>query len=698
MHAQGNSTKGILDWHLSVLGEVRLVCPSGPVRLEKKAFGLLAYLAVEGATPKSRLAGLFWSDSSEATARANLRQLLRRLKVATGDVLVSGADPLALAASVDADVSALRGVRRTELAARATELPLGRLLGQLAFDDTPLFDEWLHSARANVDAARRQAITTAIDEHERSGRLADALALAARAVQLEPRSEDAHRQRMRLLYAAGDRGEALAVFQRLRAMLERELGIEPSRATTELAREIARSVEQRGPRSAPSASVIPLSVLRPPELVGREEVWARMEAAWAAGQAIIIGGPPGIGKSRLMHDFLHAVAKPFFFSGRPGDRAVPYGTHARVYSEMLAKIDAAKLAPWARAELARLVPALGQAPGPMESEADKIRMLQAKIEAHRLAAREGYDAFGVDDIQFVDAATAEAGQYVMAQLFQDPTVKLRAVLCYRAGELPEAIMASIREGVAFGLGIHIELDPLPPAGVRQLLGSLDVPGIADMADSITSYAGGNPLFVIETVKHVIASGTLSRADVARMPPGRIGVVLEGTLLRLSEPALQMARVLALLGSNFTLASASAALEASAAAAAACWAELTAAHVVHGMGFSHDLIGETVLATLPRPVEVLLRRRLAVALEALGADPALVAEQWRGAGEPCMVGRKLMDAATSSRGVFLPREAAVFYERAAEAFREGGDVVAANEVFKMRERLLQRAGAAVDPGA
>ncbi|WP_460414283.1 AfsR/SARP family transcriptional regulator [Thermus oshimai] len=45
-----------------------------PLRLERRAAGVLAYLALEGPAPRSRMAGLLWPDSPERTARNNLAQ------------------------------------------------------------------------------------------------------------------------------------------------------------------------------------------------------------------------------------------------------------------------------------------------------------------------------------------------------------------------------------------------------------------------------------------------------------------------------------------------------------------------------------------------------------------------------------------------------------------------------------------------
>ena len=78
----------------SLLGGARLDVAADPpvtvARLEKKTAALVAYLAVEGATTRSRIAGLLWPDSKESTARNNLAQAVRRLRSAAGAPVIAG--------------------------------------------------------------------------------------------------------------------------------------------------------------------------------------------------------------------------------------------------------------------------------------------------------------------------------------------------------------------------------------------------------------------------------------------------------------------------------------------------------------------------------------------------------------------------------------------------------------------------------
>lgn len=76
----------------------------GSCDLEPKDALLLAYLALEGPTPRAKLAALLWPDVEEERARGNLRQRLLRLKRTTGVELVTGGTEAQLAGAVGHDL------------------------------------------------------------------------------------------------------------------------------------------------------------------------------------------------------------------------------------------------------------------------------------------------------------------------------------------------------------------------------------------------------------------------------------------------------------------------------------------------------------------------------------------------------------------------------------------------------------------
>ncbi len=451
-------------WRLEVLGGARLVGPSGPLRLERKTAAVLGWLAREGATPKYRFSGLLWPESTEVTARNNMRQLLRRLRMATGGELIAGGDTLTLAGAVETDVAELEA----HVAAGRYEEALalrGALLGGLDFDDCPDLEAWLRHSREEVEALRRRAASAESERREQRGDLAGALTFAERLLEGEPHSEEAHRRLMRLHYLQGDRAAALGLYERCRRVLREEYATEPSEETRALARELQLGQPlARGPRVAPPR--LPLTVLRPPVLVGREREWRRMEEAFEAGRAVFLLGEAGVGKTRLAMDFAASKGAYALFPARPGDTEVEYSTHVRTIRRFLAQRPEVKagLEPWLRRELARVLPEYADSDGqppPMASEVDRVRFLDAQAEVIRRCFV-GLAAIIVDDFQYTDAATLEIGRHERARGASHGTEGSGHgfIDCVRPGELSPEMAAWIRDLEAVGLATLIELEPL----------------------------------------------------------------------------------------------------------------------------------------------------------------------------------------------------------------------------------------------
>lgn len=496
-------------WELWLHGPVQLVGVGGPVRLERRAAALLAYLALEGPTPRSRLAGTLWPESPEPTARGNLRQLLLRLRRAIGFEPVVGGDVLSLAPQILASNS-------------STSSGSGRPLDGLYFADAESLNEWIDRARDALIDQRRRQLFEVHEEREAAGDLAAAIDAARKAVDLDPYSEEAHRRLMRSHALRGDRAAALAAYEACRLLLQQAFGADPSEQTRELARELAR-VPSPKRSMTPVPSPIPLAVLRPPLFVGRKREWALMEEAWSAGKGILLTGPAGSGKSRLMHEFLAHQGGALTFNGRPGERAIPYGTHARTYRELLEAISPVELPEWVRAELARIVPMLGAPAPPLQDAADKLRFFQAKLELHRIAHARGFDTLGFDDVQHVDPASAEAGHYILAQLQQERSTRVRTVHCFTAGTLEPELEARLRDAGTAQQFALVELEPLSEPELQSLLWSLELPELSELGlRRISRRAKGSPAVALESVKALLRGEPAISVQLHAMAPHKQG--------------------------------------------------------------------------------------------------------------------------------------------------------------------------------
>ncbi|WP_375767596.1 AAA family ATPase [Archangium gephyra] len=653
------------DWRLDVLGGARLLGLAEPLELQRRVAAVLAWLALEGPTPKYRLAGMLWPGSGEDTARNNMRQLLRRLRVATGADLVLGGDVVSLSERVSTDAVELAAHVFAGRHADALALS-GSLLGTLDFDDCPDFEAWLLPAREQLEALRCRAASAEADARELRGDFAGALHFAERLLSLAPLSEGAYRRLMRLHALMGDRMEALALYERCRKMLFEEYDAAPHPDTLALTRDVERGqVRPRAPNGTPGP-LLPPSVLRPPVRVGREREWARMEEAWRAGHLIALVAEPGVGKTRLALDFAASKGRFAVFTARPGDADVPYSLFTRHIRECFHQRPEVRqgLEPWLRRELARVMPELtapGEEPAPLRDEGDRVRCLDAFSEVLRRCT-ENLALFVTDDLQFADAASLQVGAHACAR-FQSSFPRM--IDCCRRGELAPDALALLKGMEEENLLTFLHLEPLSPAAVGELLESLALPGAAALARELARYTGGNPLFITETLKHLLESGSLERGWPERLPPpGRVRPLLQQRLERLSPLAQQLAQVAALARQHFDLELAAVVLDVSPLSFAAPLRELEAAQLFHGERFTHDLVLEAVRGSIPATLGTLLHRRLARQLEQRGGAPAIIAQHWVDGGEPSRAVPFLLAAAQTAEAQLLRTEAASHHARAA----------------------------------
>lgn len=224
--------RGPERWRLALLGEtVELTGPGTRWHPPPTAALVLAYLALEGPTPRDRMAGMLWPERPEARARANLRQLVLRIR--TVAPIVGGAS-LDLAPDVWVDA---RDLPDGALAGHAG----GRLLAGVNASRLPALADWLSARQrahdSRLEHALQQAIATAREAHD----LPAAAASAEQLARLDPWSEAACRIVMELALAQGEPAAALRAYRRLRRELAREVGTHPGPETVELARRAARA-------------------------------------------------------------------------------------------------------------------------------------------------------------------------------------------------------------------------------------------------------------------------------------------------------------------------------------------------------------------------------------------------------------------------------------------------------------------------
>ncbi|MDP2008354.1 MAG: AAA family ATPase [Rubrivivax sp.] len=659
--------------HLSLAHAPRLQAPGvAGVPLSLLDGALLAWLALEGPTPRGRVAALLWPHSEPEAARNSLRQRLFKLRQHSAAPLLGSGAALALAEGVTHDLLDADGVLGDE------PLAIG-----------PEFDAWLAQQRLRRSDRLQQQLRELCEGAEAAADWPDALAHAHELLALAPTSEDAHCRLMRLHYLAGDRSAALLAFDACERLLKDEVGARPSPATLAL----LATIEQVPPPLAlvPAGRRVPASVLRPPRLVGRAAPWQAIEDAWAAGQLVLLSGEGGMGKSRLAGDFASAHGVAVAAGARPGDERSPYAAFSRLLRALPGGVWAALAAPL-RQELARLLPELGDAPPPLQGDTQRARFFNAvaALFGPGSAAAEGVC---FDDLHLADEASLELLQYVV-----DAHPGRWLVGC-RLAEAPPAARGLAQAWLSRPEAVHVPLPPLTLAEVAELVDSLGLDGVAgqQVAPALRRRSGGNPLFLLETLKAGWLQDTVEGcggggggggglALVHGAAPG-VHALIERRISRLSAAAVQVARCAAVAAPDFSIELAAHVLALRTLDLADPCAELEAAQVLVDGAFVHDLVFEAALASVPAAVARQLHAEVAAFLATRRGEAARLAHHWAAAERWREAAPAFAAAAARALEAGRTAAAAALLADAAAAFQRCGGAGERFDALVERARLL-----------
>lgn len=632
--------------------------------LERRAAALCALAALEPGISRARAAALLWPDSDNA--RRALRQQLSRFKKNFGIELVSGDETLRIADGVSVDVGASNPADAIDSAmAHAVS---AELLAAFDYDDCADFTAWLQKQRATRLRRRVHAAAQAVAQAEARGNAALAVGAALRLIDLEPTHEAHHRTLMRLHYLNGDRAAAIAAFDRCVQVLRDDLGAQPDAETLAL-----RHTVQAAAASAPTRA-IPVVLSRPPRLIGRERELAQLIAACRDRQPFFIEGEAGMGKSRLLADLQLAqlqAASPRLLpvSCRPGDAEVPYALLARLVRALRAAgatgADGAE--PWL---IDALLPESRADWAQARAAAEPLHPWQVQHALSDLVAQLvplGSGGIVIDDLHFADDASIDAIAALALDTIGGPLVY---GLAARPAELPGAAAKARAQLTSTHRLVQVSLAPLDQRGIAALIESLGLQELdgATLAPGLLQASGGNPLFVLETLK----SRWLNPDERSGSPPATVSAHISRRLSNLSREALALARVAAIAGADFTSSLAIAALDVRAIDLADPWAELEARQVFSGQQFAHDLVLDVVLAGIPQPVARMLHRTVAEHLEQPRGAPISIAQHWLAAGDPARAIEHFFAAAAHARRQSQPAAEAHALIAAADAARAVDD--------------------------
>ena len=296
-------------------------------------------------------------------------------------------------------------------------------------------------------------------------------------------------------------------------------------------------------------------------LVGRGQEMTRLDdlvgVVRAGGSGVlVVAGDAGIGKSSLLEYAISQAGnglRVLRARGAESERNLPFAGLADLVGPVLGYLDGLP-----ERQAAALAGALAVGPA---VPADRFAVCAATLGLLAAAAAERPVLAVVDDVHWLDAASAQAVEFTARRLGAEGLGLVVALRPHAGGSFDSARIETLT------------VDGLDAVGAQQLLGAAGRPAAAAVAKRLASGCGGNPLAMLE-LSAGLSSAQLAGAAPLPEPLPVAQALRRALAQRLAAVGPECRRVLLLAAAD--AASDLADLERACAALGACLADLAAA--------------------------------------------------------------------------------------------------------------------------
>ncbi|MFI5647018.1 AAA family ATPase [Kitasatospora sp. NPDC051705] len=406
-------------------------------------------------------------------------------------------------------------------------------------------------------------------------------------------------------------------------------------------------------------SVSPVFVGRGSEIT--ELTVALRRAGTGSPQAVLIGGEAGVGKTRLLEEFLQRAADGGALTTlgsclEVGAEGLPYAPLAtalrRLHRALGAELEAA--AAGSEGHLARLLPEFGEADGEPNDEYGRARLFEHTARLFERLGAERTLVLAVEDLHWSDRSTRELLAFLVRTLHRS---RVLLIATYRTDDLHRRhpLRPFLAELERLRTVQRLELARFGRREVAAQLAGILGTAVPDrqLVDRIHRRSEGNPFFVEE----------LATAFEDGCGAGLTDSLRDILLVRvetLDEEAQRVVRIAAEGGSHVEHALLAAVLDDDEEALIEALRAAVGANILRpdgdgeGYRFRHALVREAVSDDLLPGERHRINRKFALAVEAqrhlvsCDALPARLANYWYHAHDPAKALPTALDAARAAR--------------------------------------------------
>jgi len=690
---------------IHLLGPPRVYRDGELLHIQRRApRALLFYLAAE-AKPVSRfrLGELFWREKLEQHQRNSLRYTLARLRRALGEPNAIHTHLGTISIHRDFVWVDKQEFTRLYLEAQkfltywdaAEPLPppaferLEKAAGLWYGDEfiaghdmsvSSELEHWKDEVSRELNAIRVR-IFEKLALHDRiSNTPSRALHWLRLALTLDEYNERLHKQTLEILLELGERVKARRHYDAMMEKFLDELGVVPSEEIRDLAAKIKSSTTPRKNGNGKAKWNVRRSMTAP--FVGQKEALEVLNRVYHTGGGILIRGEAGAGKTRLVQEFYQRLPSPprlLMLSCHPMEETLPYHPWIETLRASIAPDEWETLARSWAAPLSALLPEVDALRRIAETTLDKkVYARSAIFDAiiHLLSTLSEQEPLllVVDDAHWADEASLSVLSHLLRESFFSSRTGMLIITARL--EVPNPHLNQLVLATDSRLLRQMNMRGLSEEEIAQL-GQylLKKSPSEDFLRRLARNTGGNPFFVVETLKTMISHPEKTSEEILENPAIASSIIrlIQERLETLSPSALEVLSCAAIQGTQFQMSILQAALGKSQKEILDAIDLLQSASFIRWKDgetyvFIHEKIRDALLLELSRARQRALHRAVAEALESqLGEDrekkAAILAHHYEESGQFSRAFDAWVAAGHYAYRLFSVEDAARAYDRA-----------------------------------